>query len=388
MLNYPEGIDDNVFLAEYWQQRPLVFKNGLASAVDVISEEDLLALASHPEVESRLIYTATEDRDYDLEHGPIAKETFKQLTNSPHWTVLVQSVNLWHKQVAAVLSQFNFIPNWRLDDIMLSYATDQGSVGPHVDAYDVFLIQIHGTRRWQVAESNTSYDSYVTECGLSLVSAFEPVIDVVLEPGDILYLPPNVAHHGISEGNGMTLSVGFRSPAISQLSMMLTEELLTTDSHYRDPNLANETVKPGEISNAAMLTAQNWLKQQLTPESIAIAFGKLQTQPKQDPVLEPLATEVIDSLLKGTVIHADPAGRLAWWQADTQVHFFANGEHQVFDKTMLPLITLLCSLQAIDLDSLSAYIGINETKQILSFLDDVGYLGIQSTDNGNRNVSH
>ncbi|NNJ72410.1 MAG: hypothetical protein HKP09_04430, partial [Enterobacterales bacterium] len=345
-------------------------------------EQDLLALASHPEVESRLIYTATEDRDYDLEHGPIPKETFKQLANSQHWTVLVQSVNLWHKQVATVLSHFNFIPNWRLDDIMLSYAADQGSVGPHVDAYDVFLIQTHGKRRWQVADSSTSYDSYVTECGLNLVTAFEPVLDVVLEPGDILYLPPNVAHHGISEGEGMTLSVGFRSPALSQLSMMLTEELLNTDSHYRDPNLANEMVRPGEISDVAMLTAQNWLKQHLLSDTIAIAFGKLQTQPKQDSVLEPLETEVIDYLQTGAVIHADPAGRLAWWLADTQVHFFANGEHQVFEKTMLPLITLLCSLQAIDLDSLSAYIGNNETKQILSFLDDVGYLGIESTHNG------
>ena len=377
MLQFPEGLDVNQFLTDYWQQHPLVFKQGLNVATNCLTVDELLALACEPEVESRLIHTAQENQDFDLEHGPFELETFNNLARQSHWTVLVQSVNLWHKQVAEILAYFEFIPSWRLDDIMISYAQDQGSVGPHIDAYDVFLVQIHGKRRWRVANTEETHETYVTDSGLSLVEDFVSELDVTLEPGDILYLPPDVAHHGISDGSGMTLSVGFRSPALSQMSMLLTESFIENDRHYRDPDFSMQNISHGEISDAAMRTASSLYRDALDDETIAIAFGKLQTQPKQDMCLLPLEEAPVKCLKSGQKLFADPAGRIAWWQNKNRVHLFVNGEHSLFLVSHLDFIQLVCSTQAIDLNMVSEYIEDDGCLNILGILDETGYLGLE-----------
>lgn len=377
MLQFPEGLDARQFLAQYWQKRPLVFRQGLNSATDIISVSELFALACDTEVESRLIQTANQEQDYGLEHGPFVAEELSQLTNNKYWTILVQSVNIWHKKVASVLSDFDFIPTWRLDDIMISYATDYGSVGPHIDAYDVFLVQIHGTRHWRVAGNEATPENHMTDCGLSLVDDFAAELDVSLEPGDILYLPPNLAHHGISEGDGMTLSVGFRSPSLSQLSMLVTEGFIEVDRQYRDPDFSEELITKGEISQAAMQNAHKFFQEQITPKATAIAFGKLQTQPKTDLILAPLAVPPHEHLTSGGTLSVDPAARIAWWLSEEEIHLFSNGEHTLFPQNALTIIKLLCSAQAIDLNMLSAYIEDLDCIAVLEFLDDTGYLGIE-----------
>ena len=371
---FPDGVTEQAFVEQYWQRRALLITQGLEGVESLITKAELFELAADDCVESRLVSYNSSREEYKLRHGPFTALELQALADEEPWTLLVQSVNLWHESVARLIAHVMFIPHWRYDDIMISYASPGGGVGPHTDQYDVFLVQISGQRRWRVGEQNQSVEANATENELQLIAPFDATIDAVLRPGDIMYVPPDTPHEGISNTSGMTLSIGFRSPSSSELSMMLAEEISIDDSYYRDPaEVAIQNCT--EITAAAMTQVKDWFINSINEQQIYIAFGKLQTQPKQDLILLPLEKPIEELLERGNLIERDPAARIAWWQSGPVIHLFCNGEHGVFSYTDKALITLVSETQNIALATVSSYIQQKACKQLLIFLADVGYYG-------------
>lgn len=190
------------FLDEYWQKRPALLRQALPREVLALPPDELAGLACEPEVESRLV-RQTGETDWALRHGPFDAEDFVDLPPS-HWTLLVQDVDKHLPEVATLLEAFDFVPDWRLDDIMISYAVDGGGVGPHTDNYDVFLVQAAGTRRWRLSHREFTEKDLLDSCPLRVLREFPVDEDWLLEPGDVLYLPPKVGHWGTAVGECMT----------------------------------------------------------------------------------------------------------------------------------------------------------------------------------------
>jgi 50S ribosomal protein L16 3-hydroxylase len=210
------GISPAQFMAEYWEKKPLLIRGALPGLVPPVPLTQLKRLSRRDDVESRLIWR--ENEEWCMEQGP-----FDHLPRAieKEWTLLVQGVDLHDDVASDLLHQFNFVPAARLDDLMISYATDGGGVGPHVDSYDVFLIQAYGNRRWRYGAQKDL--SLVPDLPLKILANFTPEFDEVLEPGDMLYLPPHLAHDGVAVGNCMTLSVGFRAPDAATLARGMLE---------------------------------------------------------------------------------------------------------------------------------------------------------------------
>ena len=185
----------DAFLQRYWQKKPLLIRNALANYQSPISADELAGLALESEVESRLV--ETHGMDWSLKHGPFNEDDFLGLPEQD-WTLLVQGVDLWVPEVQALLSKFAFLPPWRVDDVMVSFACPGGSVGPHFDQYDVFLLQVEGQRRWQIGGECSSNTPLRDDSPLRILKEFEAEEEWLLEPGDMLYLPPGVAHWGVA----------------------------------------------------------------------------------------------------------------------------------------------------------------------------------------------
>lgn len=232
------------FMRRYWQKKPLLIRGAIPGLAAPLTRDELFALADRDDVESRLIKHAR--NKWALEHGPFARDELPSLKQRA-WTLLVQGVDLHDERARMLLERFRFVPDARLDDLMISFATDGGGVGPHFDSYDVFLLQVHGKRRWRIGAQR----DLTLKPGLPLkvLQHFEPDTEWLLEPGDMLYLPPHIAHDGIAEGECMTCSIGFRAPTATELTSQflyhLAEKLAervdaahganVSDPRYRDP---------------------------------------------------------------------------------------------------------------------------------------------------------
>jgi 50S ribosomal protein L16 3-hydroxylase len=229
------------FLSEYWQQQPRLFRSAFTDFVSPVSADELAGLALEDEVESRLIQEHGDSGPWQVRNGPLQASTFAQLP-ATGWTLLVQAADLWVPELKALYQSFDFIPRWRFDDIMVSYAPAGGSAGPHFDQYDVFLLQVEGQRRWQIGGVCDESTPVMADTPLCILQDFEPQEEWLLEPGDMLYLPPGIAHWGIAESECMTYSIGFRSPSVGDMLGDLAIEILAQgngghDYHYRDPPL-------------------------------------------------------------------------------------------------------------------------------------------------------
>lgn len=247
------------FLAEYWQKKPLLIRNAFPNFESPLTPDELAGLSLEEEVESRIVLEKGESGPWEVQHGPFDESIFAQLPESC-WSLLVQGADLWVPEVKALLPHFNFLPPWRVDDVMVSYAPVGGSVGPHFDYYDVFLLQGQGQRRWQIGQFCDQQSPLVTGTPLRILQAFEVVDEWVLHPGDMLYLPPGISHWGVAENDCLTYSIGFRSPSLTDMLDDLTTELMTQGNscYYRDPPLtsgmATEAIDPGFIEQVqAML---------------------------------------------------------------------------------------------------------------------------------------
>ncbi len=235
LLNH---LSPEAFLAEYWQKKPLLIRQAIPNFNGFLTPNELAGLACEEAVQSRIVQNI--DHTWQVKHGPFDESDFAALPEQD-WTLLVQSVNHHIPEAAALLSQFNFIPHARLDDLMVSYAPTGGSVGAHMDAYDVFLLQGRGKRRWKI-NAQPEDKTLIEDVPVKLLKHFEAEQEWVLEPGDMLYLPPNVAHHGLAEDNDcMTYSIGFRVPQQQELIHAFLEYLqdnIQIQGLYEDADLS------------------------------------------------------------------------------------------------------------------------------------------------------
>jgi len=245
------GLTPDRFLRRHWQKKPLLIRAAEPAFRDPISPARLLALAARADVESRLVRERGGSRKWEVTDGPLPRRLTSGLGTS-HWTVLVQNVDAHVPAVADLIERFDFLPRWRVDDVMVSLAAPRGSVGPHVDSYDVFLLQGRGRRLWRVAERFE--EDYVRGLDLRVLRGFRAEKEWVLGPGDMLYVPPGVAHHGVALEECLTYSIGFRAPAHYDLVAGFLQRLVEgvdRSRRYADPDLA-PTRAPGEISPAAL----------------------------------------------------------------------------------------------------------------------------------------
>ncbi|WP_233863129.1 cupin domain-containing protein [Paraburkholderia adhaesiva] len=233
------GLSPAQFMKRYWQKKPLLIRQAIPDIEPPLTRDELFTLADDEDVESRLIKHFR--RRWSLGHGPFSPDELPSAAQR-QWTLLVQGVDLHNDRARALMERFRFAPDARLDDLMISYATDGGGVGPHFDSYDVFLLQVHGKRRWRIGAQRDL--SLLDGLPLKILANFEPEEEWVLEPGDMLYLPPHIAHDGIAEGECMTCSIGFRTPSTNELSSQFLYWLAergmgapsATPALYRDPD--------------------------------------------------------------------------------------------------------------------------------------------------------
>lgn len=274
------GLSPQQFMRDYWQKKPLLIRQALSNAESILQPQVLFNLAKREEVESRLVTCF--NRDWNLEYGP-----FKKLPSvrNRNWTVLVQGVNYYETAIAQLLQQFSFLPDARLDDVMVSYATPGGGVGPHVDSYDVFLVQLQGKREWQIATQSDF--TLVPDMPLKILQNFKSQQTWVLEPGDMLYLPPQVAHHGTALDHCLTASIGFRAPNYAELVEAFFNQLTETlfdqpafTAHYADPQ-QRAVSYPGKIPDLMVKQLTQQLRQVRWQTSDVRQFlGRYLSEPK------------------------------------------------------------------------------------------------------------
>ena len=285
------GVSAQEFLSGYWQKKPLLIRGAYPDYRAPVSADELAGLALEEEVESRLVIENGAAGPWALRHGPFTEQDFAELPSS-NWTLLVQALDLWVPEAKLLLEQFDFLPPWRLDDIMASYAVPGGSVGPHFDQYDVFLLQVEGSRRWQIGPRCGKDTPRVSGVDLDIIRDFESTQEWLLEPGDMLYLPPHVSHWGVAETECMTFSIGFRSPALSDMLGDLAIEISAqgNDRYYTDPALT--PMMAGTDIDAAFIAQSKRMLHELIDDDALIGdwFARFMTSPKypdlQDQTME------------------------------------------------------------------------------------------------------
>ncbi len=231
------------FLHDYWQQKPLLIRQAFPGFSSPLSPKELVNLACDDIDTARLVLEKGGKSPWEVRHPPLRKKDFAKLP-ATHWTLLVNDVEKLLPEFTEIIEPFRFIPDWRIDDLMISYAVEGGSVGPHVDAYDVFLLQAHGQRRWQITSQACAEDNFLPDIDLRIMHEFTAEQEWVLEPGDMLYLPPDVPHYGLALGECMTYSVGFRAPSKADLLEDLLGELMENPAmqqRFRDPQRPLQT---------------------------------------------------------------------------------------------------------------------------------------------------
>ncbi|MGJ8525529.1 50S ribosomal protein L16 3-hydroxylase [Halomonadaceae bacterium LMG 33818] len=310
------------FLAEYWQKKPLLIRQAIPDFESPLSPDELAGLSCEEDVESRLIESVGKNgKPWQVSHGPFDEETFANLPEKD-WTLLVQAVDHYVPEVAELLEQFSFIPRWRLDDIMISYAPVGGNVGPHVDNYDVFLLQGSGKRHWQLGGFKGEKAAIVEGIGLRILKEFDVVEgeDWILEPGDMLYLPPRYAHHGVSTSNDcLTYSIGFRAPSADEAVTSWADyrgEQLTASDRYADPELSEQD--PALLDDAAIERMRQLILDRLDDKTqLTQWFGRYMTQTKYPDQL--VASEeairvddVIAQLNEGAFLERSLGSRFAY----------------------------------------------------------------------------
>jgi 50S ribosomal protein L16 3-hydroxylase len=339
-----QNFDVDIFLREYWQRKPLLIKNALPGFQDPLSPEELAGLALEDEIESRLVETSGET--WKFEQGPFTDKAFNR---SNPWTLLVQAVDHYLDEIAELKALVNFIPNWRFDDVMISYATPGGGVGPHYDNYDVFLVQGQGQRTWKLGQVCDEEETLIDHPKLRILNSFETSAEHTLGPGDVLYVPPRLAHWGTAVTECLTYSLGFRAPRLNDmLSREIDRQLesLSQEQLYTDPKLST-SARTGEIQSAAIETAIEQLKHQLADLGKNMDwFGELVTEPRE--TLAPL------KLVEGQALRLDPAARVAWRELDGTVEVYANGDTLQTSTDQIEGLQLLCSGQYCTAEALTS----------------------------------
>ena len=327
-----DGFDSAVFLRDTWQRRPLLIRNPWGNWRNPITADELAGLACEAGTEARLVRRTP--KTWKVAHGPFDAARFARLGKHP-WTLLVQAVDHHVPAVAALIAPFRFIPDWRIDDVMVSAAGDGGGVGPHFDNYDVFLVQGAGRRRWRVGGRCDAATPLLPHDDLRLLESFEATDEWLLEPGDMLYVPPGFAHDGVAVGDGcMTYSIGFRAPSRAELIAHWCDHLLAEldeDDRYADPELRPQA-NPGEIQAAALARLHAMVAERMLDEdAFARWFGTYNTEPKNphidwrpDTAVAPHALAA--RIAAGMPLRRNPASRFAFIRQDGGMLLFVDGD--------------------------------------------------------------
>jgi 50S ribosomal protein L16 3-hydroxylase len=377
------NISKEQFLKEYWQKKPLLIRQAYPNFEPLIPSDELAGMSLEEEVESRIIMENGPDSPWQLISGPFEEDTFARLPKDK-WTLLIQGVDQWVPEAADLLQDFNFIPNWRIDDLMISFATDGGSVGPHYDQYDVFLLQAEGQREWRIGQMCSEQDEFLKETKLRLLAKFEETDRWVLEPGDMLYLPPRLAHYGISQGNGQTYSIGFRAPSQSELMHSLVDQIDASsneDQRYGDPGLALQA-HSGEINEAALQQVRDFMTQALAdPVLLSDAIGKLMTEAKYPQERDEDDQKNTDSYLASDLkydlqaidIQRELHSRFAFNKNEASVSFYAGGKVFPINENSLELAQYLTQQRQYSGRQLQTYCEDRDNEKLLLSLWQDGH---------------
>lgn len=329
-------LDKDLFLRDVWQKKPLVMRQVWPDFVNPLTSDELAGLALEDDIESRLVFETPQVSPFwTLKRGPFGEHDFQSLPKT-HWTLLVQGVDRWVPEVMCMLNAFDFIPQWRVDDVMVSYAVTHGSVGPHYDHYDVFLYQARGRRQWTLTTKNCHESNYLNDVDLRIMKNFEVEETHILEPGDMLYLPPHVGHHGVSlDDECMTYSFGYRryqgQEMWANFADYLSEKQIKTPL-YCDPSWLNLT-GTSAIPKQAYLNAKALMQSLLDDETqlkhwFACFATRLDEQAWYD-LPEPLSENecnrdvFMSSLKQETHLMRDACCRMAYYEEDMSL--FING---------------------------------------------------------------
>ncbi|MEN8169623.1 MAG: cupin domain-containing protein [Pseudomonadota bacterium] len=384
---FPLGeLTSEQFLADYWQQKPLVIRNALPNFVCPITPEELAGLAMEEDVESRIIRENTGDNNdaapWDLKSGPFNEEDFTSLPDT-HWTVLVQEINKHIPEFALLQERFNFLPNWRLDDVMVSFAPEYGTVGPHADNYDVFLIQGPGRRRWQLSYQDCGPEQLIPGLPVRILNDFQPEEEYILEEGDMLYLPPGVVHHGVALEDCITISVGYRAPAIAELAAAYCADSvsrLDTEKFYNDPGIELRE-QPGLITTSELARIRDELRQvmQRDDDELARWFASFTTDVKPGHYLpEPESELSLDAFLEtlnrqGELWRSEYA-RFSYIEQHGSTLLYVAGEEIPLHHDLAFAATLLSGQRRFDLTVLLPHLETAGFADLLTALYNLGAL--------------
>ena len=349
-------ISPETFMQEYWQKKPLLIRQAFADFKSPVTADELAGLACEEDVDSRIVMEKDGEHPWFPVFGPMDETIFNNMPET-HWTLVVNDMEKYLPELAWIVDRFRFIPEWRLDDLMVSYAADQGSVGPHVDLYDVFLLQGEGKRRWQISTREVTEDNQVKGTPLRIQKDFEAEHEWIVEPGDMIYLPPGVSHHGVSLGESISYSIGFRATShadlVNDFIAHITQDL-SPKLTYRDPDQSVQEYS-NEIKQDALQRVSEIFKNYLQPDHQELQrwFGRFVSDTKSDVMTEPEqevdSIEELQVLANSGVLNRHTASRFAFAQNPENTLLFIDGEDY---EVTADFAKALCRQRQINLDEL------------------------------------
>ena len=350
------GITAEQFLTEYWQKKPLLVRNALPEIKNLLEPADVMELALDENINARLIKQKDKDPNHwSVKSSPLMKADFQKMPKL--WTLLIQAVDHYSFDLAELWKKFPFIPQWRRDDIMVSYASKGGSVGKHFDFYDVFLVQGHGHRRWQLGQMCDADSEIVAGQPLKLLPEIQIHFDEILAPGDLLYVPPGLAHYGVAEDDCLTYSFGFRMPNVAEMMDRVSDKF-AVDQLLKNPLtdiLREKMTSVGQISQTELEYLKTKLLAQLqNPTVLEDALMSLMSEskyPENIPEAEAIGSGDLEQALdQGYSLMLEPASRLLYTEVETKLLFWANGEGICISDDFAPLLKQLADGNLILLD--------------------------------------
>ena len=378
-------ISIEVFLRDYWQKKPLLIRNAFPDFESPITPDELAGLACETDT-ARIVIEKGGKHAWEVRHGAFDDADFTNLPET-HWTLLVNDTDQHLAELKAVMEPFRFIPDWRIDDLMISFAVEGGSVGPHVDEYDVFLIQAQGQRRWQITTQPAKPDNFLAGLDLRIMRDFEAEQEWVVNPGDMLYLPPNVPHYGVALNECMTYSVGFRAPSQAEMLENLVENLLEDPrlkQRFNDSERECQT-HPGELTAGDMERLIDFVVDALPQDTQALQLwlGKYLSQPKVDnnDTLEPSClskAELIKLINRRATFEKLPGIRFLYFINDDEICLFANGTLHRAAAEQLQFIQYLCNTTIFKHNSYKTHLQDKNALELWRDLLEAGLININN----------
>ncbi len=373
------GITAREFMRDYWQKKPLLVRQAFPDFISPIDPDELAGLALEDEVESRIVLEHGA-HPWEMRRGPFNEDTFAELPEKD-WTLLVQAVDQFVPEVAELLENFRFLPSWRIDDVMISFATPGGSVGPHFDNYDVFLLQGQGQRNWKIGQMCDSDSALLEHSDLRILADFEQSDEWTLEPGDMLYLPPRLAHYGVAVDDCLTYSVGFRAPSAAEVLTHFTDflgQFLPDEERYSDAD-AQPVSDPHQIQHDALDRLKALLDKHMGDKDLLLTwFGQFMTEPRypEQIVGEELSEqELLNALQQGAILIRNPSARMAWSEFDSDLLLFASGRSCPLPGKLRDLLKLVCAADALHSENLGQWLQDEDALMLIQQLVKQGSLG-------------